>query len=80
MYTHTYIHTHTHIQMSVGPFQVVTLHGHMVYSYYIAVAQTGFRTLKINLSIFMSILNKEQNIYSLKLALGFGNTHRPFRP
>lgn len=52
----------------------------MVYSCYIAIAQTGFRSLKINFSIFMSVLIKEQNIYSSKVALGFGNTHRPFKP
>lgn len=66
--------------MSVGLFKVVTLQSHMVHSYYIAIAQTGFRSLKINLSIFMSVLIKEQNIYSLQVALGIGNTHRPFKP
>lgn len=49
----------------------------MVYSYYIAVAQTGFRILKMNLSTFMSKLSKEQNIYSLNL--GFGNIRRLFK-
>lgn len=66
--------------MSVGLFKAVTLQGHVVYSCYIALAQTGFRSLKINLSIFMSVLIKGQNIYSLKVALGFDNTHRPFKP
>lgn len=54
--------------MSVGPFRVVTFCGYVVCSYYIAIVQTGFRTLKINLSTFLSILSKEQNIYSLKVA------------
>lgn len=64
--------------MSVGPFKVVIFQGFMVYPYYIAIAQTAFRTLKINLSTFMSKMSKEQNIYSLNL--GFGNTHRLFKP
>lgn len=33
----TYIYIY--IQMSVGPFRAVTLHGYMVYFYYIAFAQ-----------------------------------------
>lgn len=66
--------------MSVGLFRVVTSRGPVLYSCYIAVAQTGFRSVKINLSTFMSVLIKEQNIYSSKVALGFGNTHRPFKP
>lgn len=51
----------------------------MVYSCYIALAPTGFRSLKINLSIFLSVLSKEQNMYFSEVALGFGNTHKPFR-
>lgn len=55
--------------MSVGPFKVITLLDHIVYSYSIAFVQNCFRTLKINLSTFMSILSKEQTLF---FAGGFG--------
>lgn len=70
--------TRVYIQMSVGPFRVITFQYFMVYPYCIAVAHTGLRILKMNLSSFMSKLSKEQNIYSLNL--GFGNIHRLFKP
>lgn len=37
--TYIYIYIYIYIQMSVGPFRAVTLHGYMVYFYYIAFAQ-----------------------------------------